>query len=1045
MTQTTAKIEVLVNGQRSPVSADPTQRLSDVLRVALGLRGTKVGCDAGDCGACTVLIDGEPQYACLTPVGQIGERQVTTIEGLAEPIHDRLKTSFLSRGAAQCGICTPGILVTAAALLSKNSSPTRSEVTEALGGVLCRCTGYQTIVDAICDLGFEAVDEAAPIGKAVGYPVSRVDGRAKVDGTEAFGADVVPDDCLYVLAVRASYDAARFEFGHINDWADRNGVQVFTAQDIPGPNIHGVIPAFADQPALASGITRFRGEAVAIVAGEPNIIEDLNLTDFPVKFEKTEPIQTACEARTSALLHPSRAGNLLITGRVSTGNPNEEIKRAPISAIGSLSTGYVEHAYIEPEAGVAFMDRDTLVIHACTQAPVMDQGSVASLLALPVDKVRIVPTAAGGGFGSKLDLSLQPLIGLVALRTGRPARMVYSRTESMQSTTKRHPGEMTARIAADTDGRITAMTFEGDFNTGAYSSWGPTVANRVPVHACGPYRTPNYHAEAHALYTNGPVSGAFRGFGVPQSTILQEMLYDELADNVGLDRLAFRQLNALRDGDMTPTGQILQGVGISDCLAALEDPWNRALAWASEAPPGFLRGAGVASCWYGCGNTALPNPSTVRCGITSDGQLCLHQGATDIGQGSNTVIAQIFADTLGVSLSQVEIIGPDTALTPDCGKTSASRQTYVTGRAAMAAAQDLRDHILRHANIGDTAFLTLAPGELILSDDGSQHRISLAELNPDQFGYVFSASESYDPPTTPLDENGQGTPYAVYGYGAQIACLEIDRELGVPKVHHITAAHDLGRVINPVLATGQIHGGIAQGLGLALMEAYVPGRTENLHDYLIPTIGDMPEIETIFVEKPDPEGPFGAKGIGEARIDPNGTRHPQCHSACDRKQDQAPARVAASDTRGHPIMSPASIPWYNFWLCRHAPSDGLRPMTDSSPVPPSPKPSAVADKIRCDACPVMCYIAEGRAGACDRYANEGGKIIRCDPLVVLDRAVDANRDIVPFLGADWDGGPINTNDRFVTAVGAGTTYPDYKPAPFYRPAERLRGLILLPW
>jgi CO/xanthine dehydrogenase Mo-binding subunit len=279
------------------------------------------------------------------------------------------------------------------------------------------------------------------------------------------------------------------------------------------------------------------------------------------------------------------------------------------------------------------------------------------------------------------------------------------------------------------------------------------------------------------------------------------------------------------------------------------------------------RGAGLASCWYGFGNTALPNPSTVRIGITREGQLCLHQGATDIGQGANSVITQIAADALGLPVGAFRLIGPDTALTPDCGKTSASRQTLVTGRAAEAAARALRAAILRRANAGPEARLGLEGGRLTVTDAQGTRAVALEGLDG-PFGYAIAAEESWDPPTTPLDAEGQGSPYAVYGWGAQLAEVAVDTGLGTVKVIRITAAHDVGRAINPMLAEGQIEGGIAQGLGLALMEEYVPGRTENLHDYLIPTAGDMPEIVPILVEKPDPEGPFGARGLGEHTLIP---------------------------------------------------------------------------------------------------------------------------------------------------------------------------------
>ncbi len=854
-------IRFRLNGTQVEAEAPAGERLSLILRERLGQRGTKVGCDAGDCGACTVLLDGQAVCACLVPAGRAQGRAVTTIEA-ETPELTRLRAAFHAEGAAQCGICTPGMLMAAAELLTRCPQPDEAQVRQALGGVLCRCTGYARIISAVVAAGRPApVQEPEPLaGRAVGAALPRLDGAAKVAG-DLFGDDVIPEGALVVKAVRSPHPHAAFTFGDLAAFAARPGVAaVFTADDIPGRNAFSVIPPFADQPAIAASPARFRGECVAVVAFEAGT--DPDLSAFPIDWQPMPALTSPAmaEAEGASPLHPARKNNLLIEGRVRRGDAAAALEASAHVVEGSFTTAFVEHAYIEPEAGVAWMDGGTLTIRACTQAPGMDREETASILGLTMDQVRIIPSAVGGGFGSKLDVSLQPLIGLVALRTGWPARMTYSRAESMASTTKRHPAEMTGRIGCDAKGRITGMEFTGRFDTGAYSSWGPTVANRVPVHVSGPYLTPAIHACARAIHTHGPVSGAFRGFGVPQAALWQETLYDQLAEKAGMDRLEFRILNALRDGDPSATGNTLQAVGIGPCLEALRPAWARALDWA-RASPG--RGIGVASCWYGCGNTALPNPSTIRIGITPGGEAVLHQGATDIGQGSNTVITQIAADALGLPIAAFRLIGPDTALSPDAGKTSASRQTYVTGRAAQAAAMALRAAILRMANTGEGSVLSLVPGRVILTEGTIRREIDLANLPPDPHGYALSAEETYDPPTRPLDADGQGVPYAVYGYGAQMVELSVDHALGTLRLQRITAAHDLGRVINPLLARGQIEGGIAQGLGMALMEEYIPGRTENLHDYLIPTTGDMPPIESILIEIPDPEGPFGAKGLGE--------------------------------------------------------------------------------------------------------------------------------------------------------------------------------------
>ncbi len=850
-----AGLALTVNGRAFRSKAAPARRLSEVLREDLGLTGTKVGCDAGDCGACTVLLDGAPVCACLTPLARTEGARVETVEA-ADPLLDRLRAAFLAEGAAQCGICTPGMLMAATALLRAVPEPTEAEAMDALGGVLCRCTGYRKIVAAVLAAGRGAVPADVP--GAVGARVARLDGAAKVAG-DSFGADQWVPGGLVLKAVRSPHAHAAFAIGDLSGWvaATPGAVAAWTAADIPGRNAFGVIPAFADQPALAASPARFRGEAVALCAFEDDgTVPDL--TAFPIRWEPRPALTDPDAAEAGDLLHAGRPGNRLIEGRVTRGDAAAALEASAHVVEHAMETGFVEHAYIEPEAGAAWMEGEVLVIRACTQAPAMDREDTAAVLGLPLTRVRIIPSAVGGGFGSKLDVSLQPLLGLAVLKTGRPARMTYTRAESMASTTKRHPARMTGRIGCDGAGRITGMEFQGQFDTGPYASWGPTVANRVPVHASGPYRTPHYRAAARAIHTHNPVAGAFRGFGVPQAAIWQETAFDLLAEKAGIDRLEFRLRNALRDGDATVTGQVLAATGIAACLEALRPHWRRAL---DEVIPG--RGVGVASCWYGCGNTGLPNPSTIRIGLSVAGRVVLHQGATDIGQGSNTVIAQIAAEALGLPLAAFDLIGPDTALTPDAGKTSASRQTFVSGRAAQAAARALRAEILRRLNLGEGARLRLEPGAVMGVEAGLTARLDLATLGPDARGHALSAEETYDPPTRALDAEGQGAPYALYGFGAQMVELEVDRELGTVKLLRITAAHDVGRAINPTLCEGQIEGGIAQGIGLALMEEYIAGRTENLHDYLIPAIGDVPEIESILIEVPDPEGPFGARGLGE--------------------------------------------------------------------------------------------------------------------------------------------------------------------------------------
>ncbi|WP_069300211.1 molybdopterin-dependent oxidoreductase [Neptunicoccus sediminis] len=862
-------IAFTLNNQPVQSTLEPGERLSATLRESLGARDVKIGCNAGDCGACTVLVDGAPVCACLMSTAQAAGRHVETLGGLVKGDENTkaLAAAFQNHGAAQCGICTPGMMVAATAYLrNKNST-----VEDALGGVLCRCTGYRKILDAVAEAARGGA-APLPVSGKTGQSIRRLDGLAKVEGRESFGDDVATPDTPVIRVIRSPFARARFEFGDLEGFKTHTeGVlTVLSAADITGRNCFGVIPPFADQPVFAVAETRFRGEAVAAVVGTPELMARFDPEDFPVTWQELPAVMDCATAMANDApqLHSGRSGNVMTGGFVQCGDADAALAQAAHSVSGAFSTGFVEHAYIEPEAGFATVKDGRVEIYGCTQAPVMDLDSLEEILGVGRSRIRIKPTAVGGGFGSKLDISMQPYLALAALKTNGPVRLAYSRAESMQSTTKRHPADIELTIGADENGRLQGFRFDGLFNTGAYASWGPTVANRVPVHASGPYRIADFRAEAKGIHTHCPPSGAFRGFGVPQAAIAQEVLFDELAAKLDMDPLAFRELNALENGTPTVCGQVFeQGVGIKACFKALREPWAKATADAAafNAKGGPIRrGVGIAAGWYGCGNTSLPNPSTIKSGVRRDGKILLHQGAMDIGQGANTVISQIFAQALGVDVKHLHLIGADTDLTPDAGKTSASRQTFVSGNAARLSGLALRAEILRRCNV-DSASAVIEPsdGALIVRDGSARHEVSLSGLQSDAEGYVLRAEETYDPPTKPLDKDGQGVPYAQFGYAAHLAVVDVDTRFGTVHPVRFVAAHDVGHAVNPMLVEGQVHGGIAQGLGMALMEEYIPGRTENLHDYLIPTIGDIPPIETLIIEEPDAHGPYGAKGLGE--------------------------------------------------------------------------------------------------------------------------------------------------------------------------------------
>jgi len=875
-----------VNGVVQAVDVDPLTRLSEVLRETLGLTGTKVGCDAGDCGACTVLLEGRPVCACLTSAAQAAGRQVTTVEGLADEAGlSDLQRAFVAHGAAQCGACTPGMLMAATALLRGNARPSEEQVMDAIGGVLCRCTGYRKIIEAV----FAAADgnlavESPPAGAAVGSRAAKLDGVAKVTGAEHYGADRFPAGALWLRVIRSPHARARFELGDLTPLLRKYSglAAVFSAADVP-VNSFGIFPQVRDQPVLAPGRVRYRGEAVLALVGERAQVEAIAESEIPIEYQvQRAALQTDEALRPGEPLHAFAPDNVLIQGRVCKGDVDLALESTPFVTEGAFTTSFIEHAYIEPEAGYAECvtgaeGTSRLRVFACTQTPYMDRAELARILELDVERVHIVPSAVGGGFGGKLDMAIQPLLALAAWKLKRPVRGIYIRPESMLSTTKRHPGRMRAHYGCEPNGRLVALDFFGDFNTGAYASWGSTVANRVPVHATGPYFVPNVRAVSRAVYTNGPIAGAFRGFGVPQSTFVHETLMDDLALRTGVDRLEIRWLNALRPGQATATGQILTGsCGLTECLERLRPAWRQALQSAARfnaestalqgRARGMRRGAGIACMWYGIGNTGMANPSTMRMGLRRNGRVFLYNGAIDIGQGSNTILPQICADALGLRLDLFDQVMGDTDLTADAGKTSASRQTFVSGNAARLAGEQLRARLLALLDAPAHAELALHGTRLTARSDGMERSVDLTALQADANGDVATGEGHFDPPTVPLDADGQGAPYATYAFAAQIAEVEVDLELGTVKVLGMHAAHDVGRAINPTQVEGQIEGGIAQGLGMALMEEYHAGRTDNLHDYLIPTAGDVPRIESYLIEAAEALGPFGAKGVGEPAL-----------------------------------------------------------------------------------------------------------------------------------------------------------------------------------
>ncbi|CAB1077913.1 aldehyde oxidase [Alkalispirochaeta odontotermitis] len=710
----------------------------------------------------------------------------------------------------------------------------------------------------------------------IGRSIPKIGVNERLRGEPIFGADIDFDDALVLKVLRSTKAHARILDINYDQALKLEGiVRVFTEKDIPGKNLLGIINK--DQPLLADGKVRAIGEPVALVAAESEAAAHKALDFIEVTYEDLPAVLTPADALKPDAPKIHAKGNLLFTRKVKKGDVEQAFERCAFSVEKTYRTARIEHSYLEPDAGAGYVDENgVLVIYASTQNPHYDHKEVTGLLGLEDDRVRIVQAATGGGFGSKLDLNVQGFIGLAMLHLQRPVRMVYTREESFLATAKRHPVEMTLKTAVDENGKIIALQARITADTGAYGSYGIAVASRIAMHATGPYEVDNVDIESRCIYTNTPFCGAMRGFGTPQVAIAHESQMNLLAEKLGMDPLEFRLMNVLKNGSETATGQRLaHSVGIAETLEALIPHYEWAQAnWLSEkVDPWQKRGIGLGSMWYGIGNTGVQNPSTAKIKIDLGGNITLYTGCADIGQGSTTVLAQIAAEILGVRPREIRLFVADTRCTTNAGATSASRQTYISGNAVKEAAEKLADVLLSEA----VNKLKVAKSDLML--EGGFVRETANPENAVEFSFLAGRANQkgvplkwqgyFDPETVPLDpETGQGVPYATYAYASQLALLTVDTLTGEVSVEKIFAAHDVGKAIHPENVKGQICGGVAMGVGFALMEEFTPGQTLSMKDYLIPTIADVPEIVPIIVESVEPSGPFGAKGVGEPALIP---------------------------------------------------------------------------------------------------------------------------------------------------------------------------------
>ncbi|MDR7463100.1 MAG: selenium-dependent xanthine dehydrogenase [Armatimonadota bacterium] len=865
-------MEFILNGRPVSVEAREGESLLEVLRERCGLTSMKDGCaPEGSCGACTVLVDGRAAVSCAQPAARVAGRRVTTLEGLPQERRAQWAECFVVAGASQCGFCSPGIVMKAEALLQRNPAPSREEILRALAGNLCRCTGYIKIVEAIRLAAAARRGEPIPApdwSGRVGSRTGRYQGRELALGTKPYVNDMRLPGMLYGAVRWSDHPRARVLRIDTSRAAACPGVvAVATWRDVPGQRRQGLITRDWRQFVAEGEVTSYVGDVLAVVAATSRAAAREAAALVEVDYEVLEPVTDPFAALAPGAPQLHEGGNVLSVSRVRRGDVDAALATAAHVATETFQTQFVEHAFLEPEAALAVPLEDGGVhVYSQGQGPWDDRRQVASFLALPEERVRVTQVSNGGAFGAKEDLNVQCHAALLARLTGRPVLVALSRRESIRFHTKRHPLTMTYTVGCDAEGHLLAVRARIVGDTGAYASVGDKVLERAAGHACGPYKVPHVDVEATAVYTNNPPAGAMRGFGVPQVNFAMEGMMDILAERVGIDGWEMRWRNALETGEVFATGQKLgPGVGLKKTLLAVRDIYRSA------------RYAGIAC---GLKNTGVGNglkeygKAILR--VEPDGAVTLFHSWTEMGQGVHTALQQIACQELGLPADRVRVV-VDTIRELDTGQCTASRSTALGGRAVIEAARRLK------AALGGRRLEDLA-------------------------GQEFYGEFLVDW-TTKLGVENPITHFA-YGWATQVVILD---ERG--RVARVVAAHDVGKVINPTLLEGQIQGAIHMGLGFALSEELVVQGgvpvTDTLKSLGIIPPAAMPEVECIFIEEPQPEGPYGAKGVGEAGMVPTAsavaaalyafdgvrrTRLPMRDSAAARvvAPKRVPARVASS-------------------------------------------------------------------------------------------------------------------------------------------------------
>ncbi|HET9972554.1 MAG TPA: molybdopterin-dependent oxidoreductase [Streptosporangiaceae bacterium] len=885
------RVTLTVNGVPHDLLIPPSRSLADTLRYDLGLTGTKCACNEGECGSCSVLLDGEVVNSCLVPAVEAEGHLVTTIEGLAAGGRlDPVQRAFADNFASQCGYCTPGMIMTAKALLDKNPNPTEAEIRDGIRGNLCRCTGYAKIVQAIgVAAGAAPAAPAAPerpdARAVVGRSLRRVDADEKVTGKAAYAYDMALPGMVYGEILRSPMAHARITRLDTGGARELPGVlAVLTQADMP-PARFGAFTQ--DETALADSVVRYVGEGVAAVIATDEDTARAALDLIEVEYDPLPTVvdPEAAMAEGAPQLHEGAERNVVAHNRVIGGDIEKGFAEADVVYEDRFVTSRQCHVCLEPHAVVADWDASGKVtVWMSSQSTFFDRFGLMGIFGLPANKIRVICPYLGGGFGSKSEPHSIYIVAIQAARlTGRPVKMFHSRDEEFTSSRTRHPEVLYLKTGLKRDGTITARQARVILNNGAYTSYGPGVSVTQSMLGGAVYKIPHYRYDGYTVYTNTPIGGAFRGFGSPQFTFAAEIHTDMLAERLGMDPVEFRMKNLSEPGDVAVSGPRLTTCGIRACLTEAA----KQIGWDSKRGHGQgYRGIGLACGTHFTSGKFHPGLNADFCAasvkLNPDGSVTLLIGAVEMGTGAaTTAVAQICAEELGVGIGDVEVITSDSETIPADFGTYGSRVTTLAGNAVRLACDQVREQLLHYGGEALGAppdALTLGGGRVFVRDEPDRgltlSEVALSALFRDREGRQIMAMAHYDAPCDlPDPETGVGDFAQSYSFGAHAVEVEVDPETGHVKVVNFVAATDCGNLINPALAESQVEGGAAQGLGYALMEDLVcddDGQVLNprLSGYRIPTATEMPPITAVWIETDDPRGPYGAKGLGEMGLVP---------------------------------------------------------------------------------------------------------------------------------------------------------------------------------